>query len=64
MPSTIHIEDIHDYFDRFSAFACGQVTSMDGEQQLSLAPQMGEGTITRIPIRQAKQDPGSTAQSG
>ncbi|GKS12265.1 AraC family transcriptional regulator [Paenibacillus chitinolyticus] len=51
MPSSIQINTMHDYFDRFSEHMGGQITGSGGERRLLLSPRLGEGTLTRIPIR-------------
>ncbi|MEK8131810.1 AraC family transcriptional regulator [Paenibacillus filicis] len=52
MSSIVRIEGMHDYFDRFSTMLGGRMSdSHPDEQQTQLPPQLGQGTITRIPIR-------------
>ncbi|MFD0714653.1 helix-turn-helix domain-containing protein [Paenibacillus sp. GCM10027626] len=57
MPATIELSNLNEYFDRFSALLDGQKQHLTGDDGVRtvLAPQFGEGSITRIPIRRGME---------
>jgi len=58
MASRIELGHMNDYFDRFSALVHGDretATEPAGGQRIIAAPHIGEGSMTRIPIRQGME---------